>query len=164
MNVIKHRFRLLFIISSLILLVTLASLFYDIALVTFTAVLITIILLGCTMCEYSKLKTAQLILESKIMYIKTMQIEDKDKLIEDVEVYISCFGILLGSRIIKFNIDRIKLKGVEISSELICLYYGTDNTMQKVSILHGYIEKNELRKFVDKFRYETGVTPIIRDL
>ncbi len=82
----------------------------------------------------------------------------------DIEVVISCFGILLGSRAIKFDASAIKLKAIEIGRELIYLSYGTGKITEKIWILHGTISTQELQSYIDRFYYETGIVPVTIDL
>ena len=178
MKVIKQRFSLLVFTSSTGLLTALMIFFkyeiigrIDFHLVLVLVLLVTALQIGLLVREFGRYKAAKLIMENKIMYIKAAQIEggafDKSNTslqIGGIEVYISCFGILLHSRVIKFNIDKVRLKAVDFSNEFICLTYGTNKTIQKIRILHGAIGKEELQCFIKKFRYETGVVPVITHL
>lgn len=120
--------------------------------------------------EYMKFKKACLIMENKILHIQSARIingiygrYDNTSPIGGIEVYISCFGILLDTKVIKFNLDGIHLKAVEISNEYICLTYGTDVQRQKIEILHETIDDEELQIMIEKFRYETGIIPVVKN-
>lgn len=120
--------------------------------------------------EYQVRRLAKLIIENKIMHIeaaKISQISDDTSIgilgTEPLEIFISCFGILLGSKAIKFNIDGINLKKVEIGNDFISLMYGKDEKYESILLLHKTIEKTELLRIIDLFRYETGITPIVVD-
>ncbi len=119
--------------------------------------------------EYSKYKVAKLIMENKIMHIKVAKKEMKvsksiiGMLPYSIDVYISYFGVLLGSKIIKFNMDEIALKSVKIGIEFISFVYDSNGKIQTLTILHGSIKKQELQDFVERIRYETGVIPVIED-
>lgn len=133
-------------------------------------VLISGLLIILLMREFEIYRTAKLIIENKILNIEAAEIIKKNNdscenilQIEGLEVFISCFGILLGSRVIKFNIDGISLKKVEIGKDLICLIYGNKKNIQNTRLIHGIIEENELHDIVERFRYETGITPSIVD-
>lgn len=133
-----------------------------------SAVMATILLLAFLIRKYRKYQIAKLITENKILHIQAARIEevgpngDHDALeVGVIDVFISCFGILLDSKVIKFNIDRISLKDVEIGCNFICLSYGTKERTQKIRILHGGIDQQELQSLIDRFRYETGVVPVI---
>jgi hypothetical protein len=108
-----------------------------------------------------------LIIENKIIYIEVAEIRQKSDdgssfiMLGGLEVYISCFGILLGSRVIRFNINGINLKEVEIGNGFISLVYGNDKKIQNIKLLHGVIEKAELQYIVEGFRHETGIIPIV---
>jgi len=122
------------------------------------------------MREYHLHKLAKLIIENKILHIETAKINQisndtsiSTSGIEDFEVFISCFGILLGSKVIKFNIDGISLKKVEIGADFIYLIYGRDKKNESILLLHKTIEKPELLSIIDMFRHETGITPIVVD-
>ncbi|CQR74100.1 hypothetical protein SOV_22190 [Sporomusa ovata DSM 2662] len=122
-----------------------------------------------SMQEYKKLRIAELIIENQILHIQSAIIgagvcgPDGASSTGGIEVFISCFGILLDSKIIKFNLDGIYLKGVEIGREYMCLIYGTKFSTQKTRILYMAPDSRELKRIVEKFRYETGVVPVITD-
>ena len=122
---------------------------------------------GLWMREYKRLKTAWLIVENQILHICPAVISDrasdaaKPEDAENIEVFISYFGILLDSKIIKFNQDGILLKAVEIGRDFISLTYGTDKRIQNTRLLRAVIDNGELEKIVEKFRYETGIVPVI---
>lgn len=113
--------------------------------------------------ECKRLKTARLIVENQILHIHTAVIRDglKSENTEDIEVFVSYFGILLDSKIIKFNQDGVLLKAVEIGRDFISLTYGTDKRMQNTRLLRAAIGVEELEKIAERFRYETGITPVI---
>jgi hypothetical protein len=52
---------------------------------------------------------------------------------------------------------------VEIGNDLVCLAYGTNDSIQYIKLIHGVIEKDELKTIAERFRYETGIVPIIVD-
>lgn len=122
---------------------------------------------GLWMREYKKLKTARLIIENQILNIRPAVISDSDgnaskpEDAENIEVFVSYFGILLDTKIIKFNQNGIRLKAVEIGRDFISLTYGTDKRMQNTRLLRAAIDNGALEKIVEQFRYETGVMPII---
>jgi hypothetical protein len=122
------------------------------------------------MREFGDYRIAKLIIENKIMSIEAAEInkrsyDSSDNIlkIDSLEFFISCFGILLGSRVIKFNIDGVRLKKVEIGNDLVCLTYGTNDSIQHIKLIHGVIEIDELKTIAERFRYETGIVPIIVD-
>lgn len=141
-----------------------------------TAVLLIASCLGTILCavlwkrEYDNLQAARLIIENCIVRIRSAVIEDKirnvaeDDHTDGVEVFISNFGILLDSRIIKFNQGAAQLKAVEIGANFIGLTYGTEEAAQKIRLLSGGFGEGELEEVVEKFRFETGVNPVLVDL
>lgn len=122
---------------------------------------------GLWMQEYRKLKTARLIVENQILHIRPAVISDsagnasKPEGAANIEVFVSYFGILMDTKIIKFNQDGIRLKTVEIGRDFISLTYGTDKRMQNTRLIRAAIDNGALEKIVEQFRYETGVMPII---
>ncbi len=135
-----------------------------------TPAILGILSLGALMWEYRKYKTAILIKENKIMHIQTATIEEATtegatKVLTSggIEVYISCFGILLDTKVIRFNMDGIHLTSVEIGHESINLSYGREKKSQTVCILHGAVGSEELENLMKRFRYETGIVPALKD-
>lgn len=96
--------------------------------------------------EYSRLKVASLIIENQIIQISPTR-------------FISCFGILLGSKIIKFNQAGIKLMTVEIGLATISLRYGRDNKVNKITLPFEKLDEKEIVDIIQKFSYETGIRP-----
>jgi len=111
---------------------------------------------------------AEVIIENQILHIQSAYsfVADSGELTsshqEKMDIFISNFGILLDSKIIKFNQGRVKLKAVEIGQDYISLVYGTDKQMQKTYLLSKHMNDRELADIVEKFRYETGVVPVIK--
>lgn len=97
-------------------------------------------------------KIAKLIMENQILHIRSAE----------TETLISCFGMLLNAKVIKFNLDRIHLIKVEIGENYIDMTYGTHKKTEKTRILHDGLSPNELESIMTKFRYETGIAPVIK--
>ena len=114
-----------------------------------------------------KLKIARLIAENPILHISTAVISDlsgeaaQPENIENTEVIVSYFGILLDEKIIKFNQDGIRLRAVEIGADFISFTYGTEKRTQNIRLLRPAINPEELDKMSEKFRYEIGITPTL---
>lgn len=131
--------------------------------------LVTLILFFFLIREEKNFKTAWLIFENRILHIQPAKIsynpcsDFNDAFPVGIEVFISCFGILLGSKIIEFNLKGISLKTVEIEGQFICLRYGTETQSKSIRILHEGISSHEIQCIVEKFRYETGVVPIVTE-
>lgn len=136
---------------------------------TGTILAITLAASGCSaglwLGEYKKLKMAHLIVGNQILHIRPAVISAGDaEEPEDagsIEVFVSYFGILLDSKIIKFTYDGIRLKAVEFGRDFISLTYGTDKRVQNIRLLCEVVDRNELEEIVEKFRYETGIVPVI---
>jgi hypothetical protein len=117
-------------------------------------------------CDHKKQKIALLIAQNAILHIRTAEIRDVTDFAEkatdtDIEVFVSYFGILLDSKVIKFNQDGVRLMTVQFGPDYVMLTYGTDNRMQRARLLRPAIPRKELGAIAEKFRYETGVVPDI---
>ncbi len=125
------------------------------------------IVAGLWIRELRKLKIARLIAENPILHIRTAVISDlsgrevRQEVPENTEVIVSYFGILLNTKIIKFNQDGIRLRAVEIGHDFISFTYGTEKSTQIIRLLRPTTEPSELDKIAEKFRYETGITPTL---
>lgn len=112
-------------------------------------------------------KIAKLIMENQILHIQSAKTETfhnkhGEKVADDsAEVFISCFGMLLNAKVVKFNLDHIHLIKVEIGNRYIELIYGTHVKLEKTRILHDEMSDDELESIITKFRYETGIIPIV---
>lgn len=123
-------------------------------------VMVTIFLVFLLAKFYRNYKDAKLIIENTIIRIPLALIkEDCDKIIE---TYISCFGVLIDSKVIKYNVGNINLKSVEINSEYICINSGKGEKSHQTCILHGIIEEKDLQLILKRFRYETGIMPTLK--
>ena len=117
--------------------------------------------------EYRRWRTARLIADNQILCIRSAVISNepgggaKPNDANGIEVFISYFGILLDSKIIKFNQDGIRLKAVEIGHDFISLTYGKEKRVQTTRLLRAAIDREALEGIAEKFRYETGVAPAI---
>lgn len=113
-----------------------------------------------------KLTAARLIVENQILHIqpavqrvRNSMNESEVESCETVEMYVSCFGILLGSKVIKFNQEGIRLKAVEIGRDYLSLDYGRDMDIRNIRLIHSRPDRDVLAGIIEKFRYETGITP-----
>ena len=90
-----------------------------------------------------KLTAARLIVENQILNIQPAVLrernstkERKPESCESVEVFVSCFGILLGSKVIKFNREGIRLMAVEIEQSDLSLDYGRGMDIHNIRLIH----------------------------
>lgn len=170
---LRRRMEIFLITLSLcILLIALAYLLYGQKIIVNIFIVISILIMGVLLAlitsSYKKLLTAKLIIENRIMYIRQPQMNsvecNKSRSMAskaDVEVYISCFGILMDAKVIKFNIDGVYLQEVELGNEYITFTYGTKKRSEKIRILHETMSVQEMIRITESFRYETGVTPVL---
>lgn len=174
MNVIKKRtyilaFLTLFALAISIVISIFSSIIFEIqmkiilAITSWTSVLLAVLCIS----EFSKLRTAKLINENKILHIYPIiscdNYDDELRIekVKGIEVLISYFGILMGSTIIKFNQDNICLKAVEISKSFISITYGKDKQLKNTRINYYPIGIQEVEEIVKKIQYETGIKPTI---
>jgi len=115
-----------------------------------------------------KLTAARLIVENQILHIqpavqrvRNSMKESEAESLETVEMFVSYFGILLGSKVIKFNQEDIRLKAVEIGRDYLSLDYGRDTDISNIRLIHSRPDSAVLADIIEKFRYETGITPTI---
>ncbi len=124
-----------------------------------------IILIRFLIIEVNNFKTAKLVLENYILKVKTAVVsevfgkEQTHKQIDDNEVFVSYFGILFNGKIVKFNQDGIRLTAMEIGNDFISFTYGNEKRMQNLRIVRPGIEPEAMSEMINKFRFETGITP-----
>lgn len=130
-------------------------------------ILLTGSLVSLWLRENYKFKIAKLIEENKILKISPAVISEKTgkgmntKTSKGIEVLVSYFGIVLDTKIIKFNQEHIQLQTVELQKDFISLTYGTDQWIQNIRLICSILDKEELTKLSEKFEYETGIKPTI---
>lgn len=122
---------------------------------------------GLWIREHRKSEAAQLIVENQLLHIRPAVISEgageggKAEDAENIDIFVSYFGILVGSKIIKFNQEGISLKAVEIGPDFISFTYGREKRVQNTRLLWAEINNGELEKLVERLRYETGIVPVI---
>jgi len=109
--------------------------------------------------EFKKLQIARLIVDNQILNICVAA--SSSECSGNIEAYISYFGILLGSRIIRYNQNKVFLKAIEIGEDFISFSYGTDKWSQKIRLIRPATSNEEIECIVKQFRDETGVVPVI---
>ena len=113
--------------------------------------------------ENDRMESAKLISENRILHIYAAKnVGDNGNggaRRFDLEVFISCFGILINDKVIKFNQGRIQLKSVEIDGNYIVMTYGSEKKDRKIQLLHAKMDEDEIRRITDAFHYETGISP-----
>lgn len=114
--------------------------------------------------------TAKAITESAVIWIQPAVIRGntEEKKVEEAElrenfgIYVSCFGILIGTKIIKFNQNGIWLRSVEIGKDYITFGYGeADEELESIRLLYSRPDEDALEEIIENFRKETGIIPTI---
>jgi len=132
---------------------------------------------GLTMLFYiyiparKKLMLTQLIVENAILHIEPAVLhghdgEAEESLCEAVRMYVSVFGIMLGGKIIKWGHDGgldCRLKAVEIGHDYLSIDYGTKDKARKIRMLYDRPDSSSLADIIEKFRYETGIVPVVKE-
>ena len=104
------------------------------------------------------LRSAQLIVENTIITIQPAVICGQ----KNFGVYVSGFGILLGTKIIEFNRNGIWLENIEIGQDYISFGYGArGEELQNTRLLYSKPGDDALAGIIENFRKETGVVPVI---
>ena len=103
--------------------------------------------------EAKRLREAKLIVDNQIMHIQSMEYQN---------VFVSCFGILIDAKIIKFNQEGIHLKKVEFGNSYLTFDYGTETAIHTITLAQAEYDKGSLEEIIEKFHYETGIIPIMR--
>ena len=132
-----------------------------------SAITATVITAVLCLYEFRKLRMVRVITDNQILHIRTAIISNISTVSEQMldteitEVIISYFGILMDKKIIKFNQNGIRLRAVENGDDFISFTYGTEKRIQKVLLLRQALGSVELDNIIERFRYETGITPTI---
>jgi len=116
-----------------------------------------------------KLKDVKDIIETTVIHIPFAVInaqsaeekEEAEKIHKNTSIYVSCFGILIGTQVIKFNRDGVKLKAVEIGKNYISFDYGAGADTHNIRLLYSKPGEDELAELVEEFRKVTGVIPVL---
>ena len=123
------------------------------------------ILIRFLIIDISNLKIAKLITENFILKVKTAVISEisneecTHKHIEATEIFVSYFGILFNGKIEKFNQDGVRLTAMYIGDDFMSFTYGNEKQMQNIRIVCPNIEPEAMESMINKFRFETGITP-----
>ena len=132
--------------------------------------ILLILITATTVCFYrqlQRLSTASLIMENSILTVPVVTVWSNSdssslpKRKKSTLMVVSCFGILSGNEVYKFNCDGIRLLAVEINRESMFLTFGTEEKERHIKLLHGLSNKEDIRLIAEKFRYETGVIPVV---
>ena len=119
----------------------------------------------------SKLAAAKTIADSAVIRIRpailcgqTEEENEEEELRENFGIHVSCFGILLGTKIIKFNQNGVWLKNVEIGNDYISFGYGArGEELKSIRLLYSKPDDEKLAEVIENFRKETGVIPVIKE-
>ena len=114
--------------------------------------------------EYSRFIGARLIIENQIMLIRPVVIRragNKRELSSSccMEVFVSCFGVCLNSKVIVFNQGSVRLLAVEVGQSHIAITYGTDKEQYELMLLCNSLDQAAFEEISRKFHYETGIMP-----
>lgn len=145
---------------------------FDVQILVITILIIAagVILIYLLLKDIKNLKIARLIRENFILKVKTAviseiaekEISHKPIHIDDTEIFVSYFGILFNGKIVKFNQEGVRLTAMDIGNDFISFTYGNDKQMQNLRIVRPDIEPEAMDEMINKFRFETGITPSMR--
>ena len=142
----------------------------QILLMTILIIAAAVTLIYLLLKDIKNLKIARLIKENFILKVKTAvisEISEKDishkpTHIDDTEIFVSYFGILFNGRIVKFNQEGVRLTAMDIGNDFISFTYSNDKQIQNLRIIRPDIEPETIDEMINKFRFETGITPLMR--
>ena len=161
MNVIKRKLYFYSAMCCLTLLISLLRIKHIVP-------IILLIFLGLLIKELKLYRMAKLILDNVILFIQSARVEENTidsgysgLPVDELGIYISCFGILMDSKIIKFNIDDISLKSIIMDQKYLYILYGNDKKISQIRIIYGAMSITERQNFIERFIFETGITPVI---
>ena len=116
------------------------------------------------------LSAARLIEENEILRIASLRSETVGKKKgadfapgPGIVIVVSCFGILAGDRVVRYNTGGIHLTGVEIDPCEICLTCEKGGRRRKIRILCRWKDREQMKQAAQTLFYETGAKFIIKD-
>lgn len=123
------------------------------------------LIFGMLIHELYIYRMAKMICENSIMQINVAIVNSFPEKVKHSNngliIYVSCFGILIGNKIVSYNANGKKLNSISIDSEYLEISYCDKNLTRSVKILHGALAENEIARIKQHFCYETGITPSI---
>lgn len=117
--------------------------------------------------QLQRLKMAGLIAENAVLSITAgtvLSCEDGANFPESnktVAVIVSTFGVIAGNKVYKFNCEGIRLLAMKMDREFIYFTYGTQDKQRHLKLLHGLSQQDDIEAIAEKFRYETGIIPVV---
>lgn len=148
MEVIKMRVFFFTLMSCLMIVFSI----FSYGMIKWAGSILALYFIVLSILEYRKFRVAKLILDNQIAFIENV----------GTGMYISCFGVMDGVKIIKYNMDGIVLKSIVIDDQRISLTREKSNHETILNIPHGNMAKSEWIDFMRRFEYETGVTVDLR--
>ena len=111
---------------------------------------------------------AMLIYDSRILTVPSSIVTSENRPIQKQaeETIVSTFGLLLGNKVYRWGCEGVygvRLRNVRIGKEHICLYFGADNEMLHVELLHGLSNRQSVMEIARNIWHETGVQAEICD-
>ena len=109
---------------------------------------------------------ATLIWDNRILAVPSALISTEGSLrqADTVEIVVSTFGMLIGSRIYRWGLDGVhgvRLSAVQIDKERMYLTFGDKDQTMRVELLHGMLHKQTVVEAAQKLLHETGVTAVV---
>lgn len=124
------------------------------------------VLIGLGLRKTVFLRDARLITENEIFQTSPVMLAGEDgNPVSDPEtkIVVSCFGILINSRVIWFNRKANRLWRVEIGQDFLKLVYGTKTNQKQMILLHEPINTDTMHRLAERFRVETGAKTVLPD-
>lgn len=124
------------------------------------------IFIGLGVWKTILLKAARLITENGLFQISPVMLTGADRSPAsdpETEIVVSCFGVLINSRVVRFNRRENRLWRVEIGRDSLKLFYGAQNDQKQMTLIHEPIDTDTARRLAERFRIETGAEIIFPD-
>lgn len=119
--------------------------------------MILLMLLALSIRQFKLYKIANLILDNEILYVDIVETANIQ-----LKACVSCFGILIGSKVIKYNMGGVDLKEINIDDKYLNISVAKGKKTENIKVLYGNMNKEELHRFIYKFNFETGIMPKLK--
>ncbi len=104
---------------------------------------------------------AALIYENRLLVIPTAIVTRSNGAARQTEeTVVSTFGLLLGNKIYLWGRYRAKgprLREAAVDKTHLCLRFGVGDETQCARLLHGMTDRQDIKAFAEKMKFETGV-------
>ncbi len=124
--------------------------------------------LVCLLTQHRLLHDASLICDNRIFSVPSAIITSSNSTNEKTreETVVSTFGLLLGNKVYRWGRDGVggtRLREIKLGRKRVWLTFGTKNSMQRVELLHGIANRQDVLEITQRLWRETGIQADISD-